>query len=55
MSFFKCFPRREPTIQQFFEPLTDFDLFSLPPEKESLSPVSSSQLKTRGRELSQNH
>ena len=46
MSFFECFLRRKDKILQFTEASTDFDLVSSPSEKESLSLVSSSQLKT---------
>ena len=49
MSFFKFFLRREPKILQFIEASNEFDLSSSPSEKESLSVVSSSQLKTWDR------
>ena len=51
MSFFKCFLRREPKTLQFIEASTDFELFSLHSEKESLPLVSSNQLKTWERAL----
>ena len=51
MSSFKWFLRREPKILQFLEASTDFDLFFSPSGKESLSLVSSSQLKRWDRAL----